>query len=336
MGSTGLQAKLGGGIVRRFKTYRPAGFSWVSALLLPLLLSSPAHGVELIAHRGVHQTYHREDLDHKTCTATRIYPPEHEYLENTIESIRAAFVYGAALVEIDIHPTSDGEMVVFHDWTLDCRTDGKGVTHEQTLAYLRSLDIGYGYTADGGKSFPFRGKGVAKMPTLREVLSAFPRRRLIINQKDRFARTVEILANIINERPVEQRRRLVYWGPSETYRDLRARVPEIGPNFFHSGTLRSCLIRYVLYGWTRLFPEICRDRSLVVPAQYASYVWGWPDRFLKRARRHRSTVALWIMMDSPEAFELAMQGDIDFVMVEKIEKYGPLLRSIPNKVLPQP
>ena len=118
----------------------------------------------LLAHRGLAQTFTREDLDAETCTATRIRPPEHPYLENTLPSMEAAFAAGADVVEFDVHPTTDGKFAVFHDWTLDCRTEGKGVTREHTLAELKALDIGYGYTADGGKTFPFRGKGVGLMP----------------------------------------------------------------------------------------------------------------------------------------------------------------------------
>jgi glycerophosphoryl diester phosphodiesterase len=69
----------------------------------------------LLAHRGMAQTYHREDLERDTCTATRIYPPEHPYLENTIASMQAAFDAGADIVEFDIHPTTDGQFAVFHD-----------------------------------------------------------------------------------------------------------------------------------------------------------------------------------------------------------------------------
>ncbi len=59
------------------------------------------------------------------------------------------------MVEIDVAPTKDGKMVLFHDWTVDCRTNGKGETRDLTLAELKALDIGYGYTADGGKTYPF-------------------------------------------------------------------------------------------------------------------------------------------------------------------------------------
>jgi glycerophosphoryl diester phosphodiesterase len=74
--------------------------------------------------------------------------------------MRAAFNKGADMVEFDVQPTTDGQFAVFHDWTLNCRTNGAGVTRDHTMKELKALDVGYGYTADGGKTYPFRGKGV--------------------------------------------------------------------------------------------------------------------------------------------------------------------------------
>src|SRR5262245_41810311 len=88
----------------------------------------PAGGPVLLAHRGLAPTFDLHGVTCDTCTATRIHAPEHPYLENTPASMAAAFHAGAAMVEFDIHPTTDGHFAVFHDWTLDCRTDGKGVT----------------------------------------------------------------------------------------------------------------------------------------------------------------------------------------------------------------
>jgi glycerophosphoryl diester phosphodiesterase len=118
-----------------------------------LLAPAPESGPMLLAHRGVHQNFTTVGLNNDPCTAQMIYPPEHEFLENTLPSIAEAFRLGAHIVEIDVHMTSDGEVAIFHDWNLDCRTEGAGPIWEQPLAYLKTLDIGYGYTADGGKTF---------------------------------------------------------------------------------------------------------------------------------------------------------------------------------------
>ncbi len=128
----------------------------------------------LLAHRGMAQTFPSEGIENDTCTASAHPHAAARLLENTIASMEAAFNAGASIVEFDVHPTTDGHFAVFHDWTVDCRTDGKGVTREKTLAELKALDIGYGYTADGGKTFPFRGQGVGLMPSLDEVLARFP------------------------------------------------------------------------------------------------------------------------------------------------------------------
>src|SRR5690606_31176399 len=72
-------------------------------------LAPKPHGApRLIAHRGVHQTYNREGLTNETCTAERIHPPEHGLIENTLPSMQAAFAAGADIVELDVHPTTDG------------------------------------------------------------------------------------------------------------------------------------------------------------------------------------------------------------------------------------
>ncbi len=88
----------------------------------------------LLAHRGLGQTFPLEGISGETNTAARIYPPEHSYLENTIPSMEVAFQAGADIVELDVQPTTDGQFAVFHDWILDYRTNGKGVTREHTMS----------------------------------------------------------------------------------------------------------------------------------------------------------------------------------------------------------
>ena len=98
-------------------------------------------------------------------------------------SIEFAFTKGANIVEFDFHKTSDNKLAVFHDWTLDCRTEGKGITRNQTMAYLKTLDLGYGYTADNGHTFPFRGRFKGMMPEISEIFLKFPNNKFLINIK---------------------------------------------------------------------------------------------------------------------------------------------------------
>src|SRR3982074_2253667 len=69
------------------------------------LWTAPPARPTLLAHRGLAQTYGSAGLTATTCTAARIRPREHPYLENTLASMNAAFAAGADIVELDIHPT---------------------------------------------------------------------------------------------------------------------------------------------------------------------------------------------------------------------------------------
>lgn len=239
----------------------------------------PSGELTLLSHRGVHHDYHRANLARDTCTAERIYPPQHELIENTLPSMQAAFEAGANIIEIDVDPTTDGEFAVFHDWTLDCRTEGEGVTREQTMAYLRTLDLGYGYTADGGRTFPLRGKGIGLMPSLREVLAAFPGRRFLINFKSNDASEGERILAYIDTIGAGEYERLAFYGaaPADRVHELRPNLRVTG-----RGRLMRCAKSYMLTGWFGAIGQACRNTIVFVPANYGWLAWGYPNLFLER------------------------------------------------------
>jgi glycerophosphoryl diester phosphodiesterase len=87
-----------------------------------------------------------------------------------------ARLVGADILELDVHATRDGQAVVIHDATVDRTTDGMGPVAAHTLEQLQPARRGASLHADGGRPYPFRGRGV-RVPTLREVLDAFPATR---------------------------------------------------------------------------------------------------------------------------------------------------------------
>ena len=104
---------------------------------------------------------------------------------STRHTIAAALDAGATAIELDVHATADGELVVCHDATVDRTTAASGAIASFTLAELRQLDFSYwfipGADVTPGRpeaDYPYRGRapddprfGIA---TLREVLEAFP------------------------------------------------------------------------------------------------------------------------------------------------------------------
>ena len=97
--------------------------------------------------------------------------------ENTLVSFRRALEQGAQMIECDLQLTADGEVVIFHDWTLERTTDGAGEVRTRELSYLRTLDAG------SWKAGRFAGEPV---PTLSETLeTVLPSARLNLELKCR-------------------------------------------------------------------------------------------------------------------------------------------------------
>jgi glycerophosphoryl diester phosphodiesterase len=252
----------------------------VSLLNASWLAPKPKGKLLLVAHRGVAQQFSREGVGNETCTATRIRPPQHNFIENTIYSMQNAVLLGADAIELDVHPTSDGRMVVFHDWTLDCRTNGKGPVREHTLAELQALDIGYGYTADGGKTFPLRGRGIGAMPTVEDVLLRMPDVPLVFNFKSKDPRDADLLLAAFARAGTKVGEKHSFYGHPAVTDRLKSRVP--GAWVYGKQQMRACMMDYVKVGWTGYVPESCRNTTVAIPLNYQWAIWGWPNRFLDR------------------------------------------------------
>jgi glycerophosphoryl diester phosphodiesterase len=85
------------------------------------------------------------------------------------------------MIELDVRASADGHCVVIHDETVDRTTNGTGRVAEKTMTELRELDAGYRFAdQDGGR--PFRDRDI-RVPTLEEVLEAFPDTRFTVELK---------------------------------------------------------------------------------------------------------------------------------------------------------
>lgn len=81
--------------------------------------------------------------------------------ENTLSSIQIAMDMGVDMIEIDVHYTKDGEVVVFHDEDVSRTTTGTGKIHDMTLAEVKKLDAGSKFSPK------FKDE---RVPTLAEVI----------------------------------------------------------------------------------------------------------------------------------------------------------------------
>ena len=102
--------------------------------------------------------------------------------ENTIESFRQAVALGVDALELDVHLSGDGHVVVIHDPTIDRTTDGSGRVDRLTLTEIQRADAGARFTRDRGATWPYRGQGIT-IPTLDDVLRVFANMPLLIEIK---------------------------------------------------------------------------------------------------------------------------------------------------------
>jgi glycerophosphoryl diester phosphodiesterase len=104
---------------------------------------------------------------------------------STLFSMRRAVDAGVPAIELDVHATRDGHLVVCHDATVDRTTDGTGAIAALTLAEVKALDSAYWFiggadvTSDRpAADYPYRGRAPKDneftIATLEEVLEAFP------------------------------------------------------------------------------------------------------------------------------------------------------------------
>ena len=282
---------------------------------------------EIIAHRGVHQDYARSEkgVRHNKaylteCTATRIYKPTHAYIENTVESIQAAFDYGATIVEIDIRPTKDHQLVVFHDWMLDCRTNGRGNVIDHTVESLKTLDIGYGYTYDG-KTYPFRGKGIGKIKTLTEILDTFPDKKFLIDNKNgNNLETAGLIVEMLSQRPEEQQKLLYLWCEDKAYAYIHGKLPLITRLFLPYQEQLAFYKGYLSKLGFGDIPKQYRNKSIGLPIRYIKIIWGWPNRFLDKV--YGADMRFYLYLNTIEEAERYSNVPLNGIVTDHIEVLG--------------
>jgi glycerophosphoryl diester phosphodiesterase len=152
---------------------------------------------------------------------------ESEFPSNTLYAFRRSIRAGADMLELDVGVTRDGKVVVMHDTTVNRTTNGHGRVASYTLRKLRKLDAAHWFApgrADpyrhGRRASAYRLRGVAtgkrkapkgfkrsdfRVPTLREVLRAFPHTPINVEVKGRtkqeetpeYVRNAEALAKML-------------------------------------------------------------------------------------------------------------------------------------------
>jgi glycerophosphoryl diester phosphodiesterase len=224
------------------------------------------------------------------------YHPELEGLENTLAAFRHAAELGYHYLETDVHATSDGVLLAFHDAVLDRVTDRKGRIETLTVAEVAEALIG----------------GRERVPTLAALFEEFPDVRFNIDIKA--AAAVPLLARFVEEQAAWDRVLVGSFSPRRlnAFRRLtRGRVAT------SAHPLEVLAFRFVPSG--RLADLLTRRRvaALQVPHRRGPLTVVTPG-LVRRAHAVGKHVHVWTIDDADEMRELLDRG-VDGVMTDRTD-----------------
>jgi len=208
--------------------------------------------------------------------------------ENTLPAFRMAAEMGAQGIELDVHESSDGALMVIHDETVDRTSNGKGRVVDKTLEELRSFDFSAGMTQYAG----------VQIPTLPEVYELIRPTGLFVN--------VEIKCDVV-----------IYWG---IWDKLIALEREMG---MQSRILYSSFNHYVLPKIRELDPGakigLLYGEALVDPWVYAKYLHAdavhphylaalYGPGMIEGCKKNGVAIHTWTVNDPGAMEKLALAG----------------------------
>lgn len=240
--------------------------------------------------------------------------------EHTLLAYDQALEDGADVLELDVHETSDGELVVMHDDTVDRTTDCTGAIKEMTFEALRQCDAGYDFSPDGGETYPYRGTGLV-VPTMQEVFDRYPDAPFVIEIKQANPPIVDHFVEVIRDNGVTDKMIGAAFSDS-VLAALRAAAPEIAT---------SMGVNETLVFWGKSFDPIDPEYDppaefLQVPTQYDvgdRIVDVLHPGFVPRAHELDMYVQVWTINDEETMRDLIEMG-VDGIMTDD----PPLLTSV--------
>lgn len=241
--------------------------------------------------------------------------------ENTKEAFEKAVAQGVSMIEMDVHLSADGQWVVLHDSTL-IRTCGReGSVSEMRAAALEAVDAGHYWSADGGKTFPYRDAGFM-IPTLESVLQRFETVPLSIEIKEASTEGIVTLAALLRSLSADAR---VIVG-SEYHKPiaaLRKLLPEL-PTYATKREILWLLVQMKLAKWVPwLKPRRADYCALAIPEYHKRFRIVSPP-LIAEARRLGLVVHVWTINSETDVLRLAAIG-VDGVVTDYPAKLRQLI-----------
>ena len=229
--------------------------------------------------------------------------------ENTILALEKAIADGADMIEFDVQPTLDGEIVLFHDNTVNRTTNGQGLLSQLSWKYLKTLDAGSWFDED------YAGE---RIPRLDEALDACKNRTLF---------NIEIKTNTFSQQFIETVIAILTKKKCENQTIITSfHKPSI--QFIHSA------FPYLKTGFISALPWWKRRSTLLTsPCTHMSiYHNNITPQLVSAAHRHNKEIHTWTV-NKPHRMKKMLHVGVDSI----ITNFPALLKSITeNNCTPNP
>jgi len=228
---------------------------------------------------------------------------------NTLYAFEQAAALGVDVLEMDLHITKDGVLVINHDETVDRTTDGTGNIEDMTLSEIKALDAGYDWSNDEGQTFPYRGMGIT-IPTLEEIFQAFPEHHMNIKIKITAGSLAVPFCDMIRAYGMQDKV-LVASFHDERMQEFRQICPEVATSSARQETTVFVLLSKAFLG--RFYSP--SFYSLQVPEE-SSGITVMTAQFIRAAHARNLRVEPWTI-DDPEQMKLYLDWGVDGIITDR-------------------
>ena len=216
--------------------------------------------------------------------------------ENTITAFDRGLAGGADGLELDVHLSRDGVVVVHHDRLLDRTTSATGPLNDRTAAELAKLDV----------------------PALRDVLARYPGKKIIVELKQSSAALARAVVDEIHRAKAVEHVCLGSFSDA-AMRAARAYGPDIATSTGRLG------VRFALYrSWCYLSPGHVLYQALQVPEMSGPTRVVSP-RFVKMAHKAGVVVQVWTV-DEAEDIRRLLDWGVDGIISDRPDVASRVLK----------
>ena len=227
--------------------------------------------------------------------------------QNTLEAAVLSAAAGADVIELDVHQSADGHLVVIHDPTIEATTDGSGAVGDMTLAEIQAFDAGAAFR-DASGAASFAGKGVV-VPTLRAAFEALPEAHYLIEIKPDKPSIERRLCDLLREYGLEARTMVGSFHATALER-FRAVCPGVATSMAESEIETFVYLQKI--GLANLAP--LKGSALQVPLEAAGIKVLTPS-LIKAAQARGLAVHAWTIND-PAVMERLIGMGIDGLITD--------------------